>query len=44
MKITHCPPICGKRKQEGKEKKVKKTEKNKDEKVLRELVPRRFWK
>ena len=39
-----CPPICGKRKQEGKEKKVKKTEKNEDKKVLRELVSRRFWK
>ena len=42
--MTHCPPICGKRKQEGKEKKVRKTEKNKDKEVLRELVPRRFWK
>jgi len=44
VKMTHCPPICGKRKQEGKEKKVRKTEKNKDKEVLRELVPRRFWK
>jgi len=44
VKMTHCPPICGKRKQEEKEKKVRKTEKNKNEKVLRELVPRRFWK
>jgi len=42
--MMHCPPICGKRKQEGKEKKVRKTKKNKDEEVLRELVPRRFWK
>jgi len=42
--MTHCPPICGKKKQEGKEKKVKKTEKDEDEKVLRKLVPRRFWK
>ena len=33
-----------KKKQEGKEKKVRKTEKNEDKKVLRELVPRRFWK
>jgi len=44
VKMTHCPPICGKRKQEGKEKKVRKTEKNEDEEVLRKLVPRRFWK
>jgi len=27
-----------------KEKKVRKTEKDKDEKVLKRLVPRRFWK
>jgi len=39
-----CPPICGRRKQEVKEKKVRKTEKNKDKKVLKKLVPRRFWK
>jgi len=44
VKITCCPPICEKRKQEGKEKKVRKTEKNKNEEVLRELVSRRFWK
>jgi len=44
VKMTHCPPICGKRKQEGKKKKVRKTEKNEDEEVLRKLVPRRFWK
>ena len=44
VKMMHCPPICGKRKQEGKEKKVKKTEKDEDEEVLRKLVPRRFWK
>jgi len=44
VKMMHCPPICGKRKQEGKEKKVRKTEKDEDEEVLRKLVPRRFWK
>jgi len=44
VKMMHCPPICGKRKQEGKEKKVRKTEKNENKEVLRELVPRRFWK
>ena len=42
--MTHCPPICGKRKQEGKEKRVKKVEKDKDEETLKKLVPKRFWK
>jgi len=42
VKMMHCPPICGKRKQEGKKKKVRKTEKDKDEEILRKLVPRRF--
>jgi len=36
------PTYMWKKKQEGKEKKVRKTEKNKDKEVLRELVPRRF--
>jgi len=44
VKMTCCPPICGKRKQEGKKKKVKKIGKDKDKEVLRKLVPRRFWK
>jgi len=44
VKMTHCPPIYRKRKQEGKKKKVRKTEKDEDEEVLRKLVPRRFWK
>jgi len=44
VKMMHCPHICGKRKQEGKEKKVRKTEKDEDEEVLRKLVSRRFWK
>jgi len=44
VKMMYCPPICGKRKQEDKEKKVRKIEKNEDKKVLRELVSRRFWK
>jgi len=35
VKIMCCPPICGRRKQEVKEKKVRKTEKNKDEEVLK---------
>jgi len=44
VKMTYYPPICGKRKQEEKEKKVRKTEKNEDKEVLRELVSKRFWK
>jgi len=44
VKMTCCPPICGKRKQGGKEKKVRKAEKNEDEEVVKRLVPQRFWK
>jgi len=44
VKMMWCPPICGKKKQEGKEKEVKKTERDEDEKVLRKLVPKRFWR
>jgi len=43
VKMTRCPPIYGKKKQEGKGK-VRKVETNKDEEVLRKLVPKRFWK
>jgi len=42
--IQWYPPICGKRKQEVKEKVVKRTGKDKDKEVLRELVPKKFWK
>jgi len=42
--MTWCLPICGKRKQEVKEKTVKRTEEDKNEKILRELVPKKFWK
>ena len=42
--MTCCLPICGKRKQEGKKKKVKKLKKDKDKETLRRLVPKRFWK
>ena len=42
--MTRCPPLCGKRKQEEKEKEVKKVEKDEDEETLRKLVPKRFWK
>jgi len=44
VKMTRCPPICGRRKQGVEEKKVRKTEKNKDEEVLKRLVPQKFWK
>jgi len=44
VKMTYYPPICRKRKQEEKEKKVRKTKKNEDKEVLRELVSKRFWK
>jgi len=43
VKMTQCPPIYGKKTQEGK-RKEKKTEKDEDEEVLRKLVPKRFWK
>ena len=42
--MTCCPPICRKRKQEGKEKRVKKVEKDEDKEMLKRLVPERFWK
>jgi len=36
--------ICGRRKQEEKEKKVKKVERDKNEETLKKLVSKRFWK
>jgi len=42
--MTQCPPICGKRKQETKEKEVKKTEKDEDKEMLRKLVSKKFWR
>jgi len=44
VKMTRCPLIYGKRKQEEKEREVKKVEKNENEEILRKLVPKRFWK
>jgi len=44
VKMMCCPPIYGRRKQEVKEKKVRKMKKDEDEKVLKKLVSRRFWK
>ena len=42
--MVYCPPICGRKKQEEKEKEVKKIERNKDEETLKKLVSKRFWK
>jgi len=42
VRMTCCPPICGKKKQEEERKEVKKAERDEDEKVLRKLVPKRF--
>jgi len=42
--MTHCSPICGKKKQEGERKEVKKAEKDEDKEVLRKLVLKRFWR
>jgi len=39
--MTHCPPICGKQKQEGK-REVKKVKRDENEEILRKLVPKRF--
>jgi len=44
VKMTRCPPICGRRKREEVKREVKKVEKDKDEEILRELVLRKFWK
>ena len=42
--MTRCPPICGRRKQEGGEEEARKVKKNEDKETLRRLVPRKFWK
>ena len=44
VKMTCCPPICGRRKQEGGEEKARKMEKDEDEETLKRLVPRKVWK
>jgi len=44
VKMTRCPPICGKRKQKKKKREVKMIEKDEDKETLRKLVPKRFWK
>jgi len=42
--MMRCLPIYGKKKREKKEKVVKKTEKDRDEEVLKKLVFKRFWR
>ena len=42
--MTRCPPICGRRKQEGGEEEARKVKKDEDKETLRRLVPRKFWK
>jgi len=44
VKMTRCPPICGKRKTEEKKREVKKVERDEDKETLKKLVPKRFWK
>jgi len=41
--MMRCPTICRKKKQERK-RKLKKAEKDEDEKVLKKLIPKKFWK
>jgi len=44
VKMTRCPPIYGRRKQEGEEEEARKVEKDEDEEMLKRLVSRKFWK
>jgi len=44
VKMTRCPPICGKGGQKEKKREVRKVEKDEDKEMLKKLVPKRFWK
>ena len=44
VKMTRCPPICGRGKQKEGRKETRRMEKDEDEETLRKLVPRKFWK
>ena len=44
VRMTCCPPICGKKKQKEERKEVKKAERDENKEVLRKLVPKRFWR
>ena len=44
VKMTHCPPICGRGKQKEGRKETRRMEKDEDEETLRKLVSRKFWK
>jgi len=42
VKMTYCPPICGRGKQEEDRKETRRIEEDEDEETLRKLVPRKF--
>jgi len=42
VKMTRCPPICGKGGQKEKKREVRKVEKDEDKETLKKLVPKRF--
>ena len=44
VKMTRCPPICGRGKQKEGRKETRRMKKDEDEETLRKLVPRKFWK
>ena len=44
VKMTCCPPICGKRKHKGGKREARKVERDENKEMLRKLVPRKFWK
>ena len=44
VKMMQCLPICGKKKQEEKGKEVKKAKRDENEKMLKKLVPKGFWR
>jgi len=44
VKMTRCPPICGKGRQKEKKREVRKVAKDEDKETLKKLVPKRFWK
>ena len=44
VKMTRCPPICGKKKQEIEGKKINRVEEEEDKEMLKKLVPKRFWR
>jgi len=43
VKITRCPPLCKRNKEIKQGKQIRKTKKENEE-IVKELVPKRFWK